>query len=170
MHLAQEGTDSAITCKMTNTTSGLNYLTIIAYASNSFTSAHLDPTTSSWLSKFARSRSTADSESNKVTSLLALLSASIRNGQALPPYLKAPINFRLSDELVGTGTYVLDLNNMNEPGFRAVAVIEVAQRCLVDSVDRIVGHVKELVGEVDFSYYFVGSSEASSVLGKVKEH
>jgi hypothetical protein len=30
--------------------------------------------------------------------------------------------------------------------------------------------VKELVGEVDFSYYFVGSSEASSVLGKIKEH
>jgi hypothetical protein len=105
-----------------------------------------------------------------VTSLLALLSASIRNGQALPPYLKAPINFRLSDELVGTGTHVLDLSNINEHGFRAVAVIEVAQRCLVDSVDRIVGHVKELVGEVDFSYYFVGSSEASSVLGKVKEH
>jgi len=100
-----------------------------------------------------------------MTSLLALLSASVLNGHALPPYLKAPIDFRFSsDGLVEEQTHILDLQNLNEPGFRAIAVIEVAQRCLVDSVDRIVDHVKELVGEVDFSYRVRDMSDSSSVV------
>jgi hypothetical protein len=152
--------------------SQLNYLTIIAYASESFATARLDPETSKWLAQFAKSRSDSDDESHKITSLLALLSASVRNGHALPPYLKAPSDFRLSDELVGDGTHVLDLSNLDEPGFRAIAVIEVAQRCLVDSINRMAEHVKELVGEVDFSYHIRNISASSSVLdgkGEPKE-
>jgi hypothetical protein len=144
--------------------SALNYLTIIAYASESFTTAQLDPERSKWLSEFAKSRSDTNHESHNITSLLALLSAAVRNGHALPPYLKAPTNFQLSDELVGGGTHVLDLSNLDEPGFRAVAVIEVAQRCLVDSVNRIVDDVKDLVGEVDFSYHIRNESASSIVL------
>ena len=143
--------------------SQLNYLTIIAYASESFNLAHLSPATSHWISSFAKSRSNSDHESHQLTSLLALLSASMSNGHALPPYLKAPTAFRLSDGLVSAGTHVLDLSNLNEPGFRAIAVIEVAQRCLLDSMNRIVEHVKELVGEVDFSYKIRNVSAGSSV-------
>jgi hypothetical protein len=90
----------------------------------------------------------------------------VLNGHALPPYLKAPIDFRFSsDGLVEEHTQILDLQNLNEPGFRAIAVIEVAQRCLVDSINRIVDHVKELVGEVDFSYRMKDVSDASSLVG-----
>jgi class 3 adenylate cyclase len=53
---------------------------------------------------------------------------------------------------------------VNEPGFRAIAVIEVAQRCLVDSINRIADHIKELVGEVDFSYRIRNVLETSSVM------
>jgi hypothetical protein len=146
------------------TISVLNYLTIIAYASGNFTTALLDPKTSKWISDFAKSRSNSNNESHKITSLLALVSASMRNGHALPPYLKAPTDFRLSDQLVGNGTHVLDLGNLNEPGFRPIAVIEVAQRCLVDSINMIVEHVKELVGEVDFSYNVRNASAPSITL------
>ncbi len=142
----------------------LHYLTLIAFASESFTTARLDPETSKWLSEFAKSRSDINYESHKVTSLLALLSAAMRNGHALPPYLKAPTDFRLSDQLIPGGTHVLDLRNLNEPGFRPVAVIEVAQKSLIDSVDRIVEDIKELVGEVNFSYHFQSDSASSSVL------
>jgi len=48
---------------------------------------------------------------------------------------------------------------VNEPGFRAVVVIEVAQRAVIDGTDRIVRLVRELVGEVDFSWRVVGGSE-----------
>jgi hypothetical protein len=146
--------------------SEVNYLTIISYASESFRTFREDPQTSKWLSEFARSRSDSDHVSHKITSLLALLSASVLNGHALPPYLKTPIDLRFSsDGLVEEQKNILDLQNLNEPGFRAIAVIEVAQRCLVDSMDRIVDHVKELVGEVDFSYRIKDVSDASSLVG-----
>jgi uncharacterized membrane protein YgcG len=136
-----------------------NYLTIIAYATESFPRSHA---AAPWLSQFASSRSATDHEAHKVVSLFALLSSSILNGQPLPPYLKAPAHFRLSDELVGSKTNVLALENLNEPGFRAIAVIEVAQRCLVRSLDGIVECVKELVGEMDFSYRVEGGSGSGS--------
>jgi len=54
------------------------------------------------------------------------------------------------------------LSNINEPGFRAFAVIEVAHLCLVDSASSIVKHVRDLVGEVDFSFQVVSSGATSS--------
>jgi hypothetical protein len=154
-----------LTANKSTIISQVNYLTIISYASESFRSVREHPEKSQWLSEFARSRSDSDHVSHKITSLLALLSASVLNGHALPPYLKAPMDFRFtSDDLIGAQTHVLDLQNLNEPGFRAIAVIEVAQRCLVDSINRIVDHVKELVGEVDFSYRIRNLSDASSLV------
>lgn len=59
---------------------------------------------------------------------------------------------------------MLDLKNVNETGFRVIAVIEVAQRSLFDSVNKIADHVKELVGEVDFSYRMKNVSDSSSLV------
>jgi hypothetical protein len=145
--------------------SDINYLTIIFYSSESFRTARLNPHGSKWLTEFANSRSDSNHISHKSTSLLALLSASVRNGHALPPYLKAPNDFRFtSDGFVEVENHVLDLKNVNETGFRAIAVIEVAQRSLVDSINIIADHVKELVGEVDFSYRMRNVSNASSLV------
>jgi hypothetical protein len=145
--------------------SEINYLTIISYSSESFRIARLNPHSSKWLSEFANSRSDSDHISHKITSLLALLSASVLNGHALPPYLKAPNDFRFtSDGFVEAENHVLDLKNVNETGFRAIAVIEVAQRSLVDSINKIADHVKELVGEVDFSYRMRNVSDSSSLV------
>lgn len=44
----------------------------------------------------------------------------------------------------------LNLQNVNEDGYRAIAVIEVARGAVGHSVKRIVGLVRELVGEVGF--------------------
>lgn len=75
------------------------------------------------------------------------------------------MDFRFSsDGLVGEEAHILDFQNLDEPGFRAIAVIEVAQSCMVDSINNIVDHVKELVGEVDFSYRIRDVSDASSVV------
>ncbi|KAL2064999.1 hypothetical protein VTL71DRAFT_4139 [Oculimacula yallundae] len=139
-----------------------NFLTIIAYASESFPASRAK---SPWLAQFASNRSFTDRKSHEVTTILALLSASLANSQALPPYLRAPTSFRISDQLIGEGVSVLDLNNLNEPGFRAIAVIEVAQGCVAGSTQRIVNLVKELVGELDFSYSMGHPSGNSSLLG-----
>ena len=93
-----------------------------------------------------------------MTSLLALLAASIRNNQALPPYLAAPKQSYLSlFRQVDTreredGNDILGIKNVNEPGFRSLGVIEVASACAIDGLGELVGHARELVGEVDFSF------------------
>ncbi|KAH7417167.1 hypothetical protein BKA64DRAFT_291476 [Cadophora sp. MPI-SDFR-AT-0126] len=138
------------------------YLTIIAYASESFPAAH---TKSPWLAQFASQRDSGDHESHRVTMILALLSASLKNGQSLPPYLQTPTSFRISDELLDDGSDLLDLRNVNEPGFRSIAVIEVAQRCVVGSTQRITNLVRELVGELDFSFSFAPTAGVDSLRG-----
>ena len=101
-------------------------------------------------------------KSHELVSLLSLLAASLNNKQPLPPYLKSLGHFNLFDQAEGTDPNILGLENINEPGFRAFAVIEVAHVCMVDSLSGILNHVKNLVGEVDFSYQVVGSSARTS--------
>lgn len=139
-----------------------NYLTIIAFASEAFVNARSDMSSAVWISRFAASRNESARRSHEITTLLSLLSASLRNKQALPPYLREPECYHLSEQVQPGDAEVLDLRNINESGFRAFAVIEVAHLCIVDSVASIVGHVKELVGEVDFTYHVRTSSAETS--------
>ena len=145
-----------------NRRSIVNYLTVITYASEAFTAARLNASSTKWLSQFGKSSLEADVKSHQLVTLLSLLSASLKNKQPLPPYLNAPSYHSMFDQAVGTDAKLMGLENVNEPGFRAFAVIEVAHLCMVDSVSGIVKHVRDLVGEVDFSYQVVGSSGRTS--------
>ena len=104
----------------------------------------------------------ASRKSHELVTLLSLLSASLKNKQPLPPFLAAPGYFNMFDQAVGTDPNILGLDNINEPGFRAFAVIEVAHVCMVDSVNSIVKQVRDLVGELDFSYKVVETSARTS--------
>ena len=66
------------------------------------------------------------------------------------------------NQAVGSDPNILGLENINEPCFRVFSVIEVSHVCMVDSVSSIVQHVKDLVGEVDFSYQVVGTPLGTS--------
>ncbi|KUJ22759.1 uncharacterized protein LY89DRAFT_637035 [Mollisia scopiformis] len=144
-----------------------NYLTIISYATESFPSFHLPPPSPSspqtaptpWLTRFSHFRRTTTPEAHHLTTLLTLLSAALRNAQPLPPYLALGDVGRVSDELIDGGGELLELGHLDEPGFRAVAVVETGQRCVVRSVGRCVERVRDLVGEVDFSFRLVVEGE-----------
>jgi hypothetical protein len=136
----------------------VNYLTVITYVSEAITNARLGKNSSEWLSQYSQSRSESNRKSHELITILSLLSASLKNKQPLPPFLKPPGHFNLFEQNMGSDPNILGLDNINEPGFRAFAVIEVAHVCLVDLVSNIVKHVRNLVGEVDFSYQVVESS------------
>jgi hypothetical protein len=93
-----------------------------------------------------------------MTSVLTLLAASIRNNQALPPYLPAPKQSHLSiprqvdARAWEDGNDILAIKNVNEPGFRSLGVIEVASTCAIHGLGELVVYVRELVGEVDFTF------------------
>lgn len=132
---------------------------MIGFASERFIIVRQESPPPVWLFEFARSRPETSIEARKSTSLLLHLSASIRNGKPLPPYLEEPSDPHLSKQVHGDKADIITFQNLNEPAFRALAVIKLAQSCMVESLSKIVGPVRDLVGEVDFSYQIVESNE-----------
>jgi hypothetical protein len=105
--------------------------------------------------------------SHSITSILSLLSASVSQGSALPPYMQLPEAYALSRRLENLDKSILSAKHVEEPGYSAYAVMQVASSLVMDDLRRLVENVKELVGEVDFSFTVVegGSSDSSTIGG-----
>ena len=159
----------------------LNYTALISYASESFNHPSFndddaDPSQVQWFHSFRRVVTAARLTSHEITSTLALLSSSITNGQPLPPYLKAPPPYRLSKRMEMIDKDILSIRHMAEPGYAAFAVLQVSTSCISMDLEKLLRYVyceavyvqqmliltdssavKNLVGELDFSYQVVPS-------------
>ncbi|KAJ5496497.1 Brefeldin A sensitivity protein [Penicillium fimorum] len=140
----------------------VNYLSLLGYASDTLMSMGDgdDDSDTNWMIDFRRLINTAKVTTHEVTSLLCLLSASITNRQPLPPYLKAPRPYSFTRRLQALDPDILSLRHMAEPGFAAFAVLQISTRCIVGDMDRLLRLVKELVGELDFSFHAVSTGES----------
>lgn len=135
-----------------------------------------DDSNSIWMLNFRRVVSNAKVTTHEVTSLLCLLSASITNRQPLPPYLKTPRPYSFSKRLEALDKDILSIKHIAEPGFAAFAVLQISTRCIVGDVERLMKsvylcafltpvlttisrHVKGLVGELDFSFHAVSTTD-----------
>lgn len=98
--------------------------------------------------------------SHQITSTLSLLSASVRTGSALPPYIQLPEPYNLSRKLEALDKGILSIKHIEEPGYSAYAVMQVASSLLSDDLARLVDHVIELVGETNFSFTVPMSGES----------
>ncbi|KAK8241927.1 hypothetical protein HDK77DRAFT_393852 [Phyllosticta capitalensis] len=141
------------------------YIALLAFASQTFS----NPVTTSetaWAHDFRRLLSNVNLTAHEVTSLLALLSAAIKNGQPLPPYLKPPQPYALSNRLEELDQDILSLKHITEPGYAAFAVIQIATRCVTMDIEKLLREVKGLVGEMDFSFHVksVDSSRVSTAM------
>ncbi|CRG90848.1 Dysferlin [Talaromyces islandicus] len=155
----------------------VNYLNLVEFASKTFSpsssppppsnhhpSSSLDLETkeniaSDWFHDFTKMISTTESTSYQVASILALLSASILNAQPLPPYLKIPRPFSFSDKLKEVDKDVLNICHAAEPGYAAFSVLQVSSRCIMGDLKRLTSKVKDLVGELDFSFHVTEALE-----------
>lgn len=111
-----------------------------------------DRPTSTWTRDLSMLLDTISPSSHQITSVLALLSASVRSGSPLPPYLQLPQPFALSQRLEQLDKGILSAKHVEEPGYSAYAVMQVASSMVMDDLERLVERVKDLVGEVDFSF------------------
>ncbi|KUJ22025.1 uncharacterized protein LY89DRAFT_391405 [Mollisia scopiformis] len=157
-------TYEGITLRATNI---MNYLSLMAYATNSWTkdSGHIYPnsqpaTRREWLNDLTHLIDSISPTSHSITSILSLLSASVKQGSALPPYIQTPEPYDLSRKLEKLNPGILDARHVEEPGYSAYAVMQVCSSLVRDDLLRLVEHVKDLVGETDFSFT-VKSSETS---------
>ncbi|KAL2075689.1 hypothetical protein VTL71DRAFT_632 [Oculimacula yallundae] len=165
----------AITLRCTNI---MNYLSLMSYATQSWSKDNgaLYPNTSpssrrQWLSDLALLIDSIGPTSHSVTSILSLLSASVSQGSALPPYIQLPEPYNLSRRLEKLDRGILDVRHVEEPGYSAYAVLQVCSSLVSDDLRRLVEDVKELVGETDFSFTVEGSEssfESGSGDGKGK--
>ncbi|KAJ5166764.1 uncharacterized protein N7482_005545 [Penicillium canariense] len=140
----------------------VSYLSLLGYASDTLMRLGEDDddeTDSAWMHDFRRLVGTANVTTHEVTSLLCLLSASITNRQPLPPYLKAPRPYSFSKRLEALDSDILSIKHIAEPGFAAFAVLQISTRCIVGDVERLMRHVKGLVGELDFSFHAVSTMD-----------
>jgi hypothetical protein len=160
----------------------VNYTALTGYASQTFTHPNLNPSISDtpypsqsqylaptlsptspthtnpqWFSDFRRIISSTNVTSHEITSLLALLSSSIQTGQPLPPYLTAPQGYQLSKQLEAVDHDILSLRHIAEPGYAAFAVMAISTRCIHMDLERLLKAVRDLVGELDFSFHVVST-------------
>ena len=113
---------------------------LISYASNNFVhSPSPSPDTkASWIEDFARLVSSVNTTSQEITSILALLSAAVTNGNPLPPYLKAPQAYKLSTRLEELDSDILSIKHIAEPGYGAFAVMQIASSLVSDDLEKLI--------------------------------
>ena len=152
----------------------MKYLSLASYATVSWTEddGSQFPNTKSdarhaWLQDLATLIQHVEPTSHQITSTLSLLSASVRTGSALPPYIQLPKPYQLSQRLEQLDKGILDARHVEEPGYSAYAVMQVASSMITDDLERLIDHVKDLVGETDFSFQV--SISDSSVDSAVSE-
>lgn len=134
-----------------------NYMSLISYSANAFTTEQEQE--SEWLKGFRRLTADLNITSHDVTSTLCLVSASITNSQPLPPYLSVPKPFALAERMKAADPEVLSVKHVAEPCYAAFAVLEIASSLVTEEMAHIVRKVKDLVGEVDFSFHIISTNE-----------
>lgn len=145
----------------------MNYLSLISYTTQSWSnnSEILYPDSDlavrrKWLSDLIVLMDSINPTSHQITSTLSLLSASVREGFALPPYMQLPEAYNLSRRLESLDKGILDARHVKEPGYSAYACLQVASSLITDDLARLIEHVKDLVGETDFSFKVSASNSS----------
>ncbi|KAI4203065.1 MAG: hypothetical protein LQ350_002113 [Teloschistes chrysophthalmus] len=117
----------------------LRYMGLISYASNILRKNNeSDSVNASWLEDFSRLMHSINVTSHELTSTLSLLSASVTNGNALPPYLEAPKPYGLSVKLEAIDADILDVSHITEPGYAAFAVMQIASSLISDDMNKLI--------------------------------
>lgn len=142
----------------------LNYISLISVSSTAFTDLHghiEDASGLEWLHNFQRVIGDAQVTSQSITTLLSLLSSSVVSGNPLPPYIRLPEPYQLSERLDQIDTDILSIRHVAEPGYASFAVIQIGAKCLVDDLKKLLNSVKELVGVLDFKYHVISTADPS---------
>lgn len=123
-------------------TSILNYLSLISYATKDLAdSSSGNPSQKPWLKDLVALLKSINVTSQEITSILALLSASVSNGTSLPPYLRSPTSYELTEKLEALDADILGINHIAEPGYAAFAVMQMASSLVNDDMGKLIKFV-----------------------------
>lgn len=111
-------------------------MALIGYASQDFANGD-EGSESKWSEDFRRLVMEANLTTHEITTILSLISASIKNGQPLPPYVKTPTPYRLSERLLKMDSDILSVRHIDEPGYAALAVVQISSRSVLADLDKL---------------------------------
>jgi len=137
-------------------------MSLVSYASQSFAFLDEQGNVSKWTRTFRQIMSSIGPTSHETVTLLTLLSSAMRDGRPLPPYLHLPKPYELTRRLEEQDENILSVRHVNEPGYAAFAVLQLATRCIAQDLQELLTRVTGLVGELDFSFHIVDSPDLSS--------
>jgi hypothetical protein len=126
-------------------------MSLVSYASQTYGNEEPDEG-SEWSRAFRLLMKSINPVSHEVIMILTILSSAIREGRPLPPYMPQPRPFSLSQQLESLDPGILSVRHINEPGYAAFAVLQLAGRCIGADLENLTESVKELVGVMDFSF------------------
>jgi hypothetical protein len=140
----------------------LNFMSLVSLASSTFSDIRADYADAAqaqrWLASFRALFGKIEVTSQEITTVLSLMSAAVSAGIPLPPYLKVPEAYLLEQRLDALDKDLLSIRHIAEPGYAGFAVMQVGSRCIIDDLKRLMAGVKDLVGELDFSYHVVSTT------------
>lgn len=97
-----------------------------------------DPEHAKWLHELRLLVASVQETSQEVASVLSVLSASVASGEPLPPLLRMPEPFRLMERLMQADPEIMATAHLAEPGYGAVAVIQLASRAVEADLEMLV--------------------------------
>jgi hypothetical protein len=70
-----------------------------------------------------------------------------------------PEPFRYTEKLDEMDRDLLSIKHIAEPGYASFAVTQLGTKCVIDDLKGLLEDVKDLVGELDFSYHVVSTTD-----------
>jgi hypothetical protein len=140
----------------------LNYTALLDFSTRAWDSEAAESDESRWAKDLKALASTVEVSSHDIIGLLALISSSMINATPLPPYMKTPRPYELTEQIIREDREILGLHHILERGYAAFAVTQVCSRLLDDDLGKLLQNCRDLVGEVDFSFHIISSTASSS--------
>lgn len=117
----------------------LLWITLINYTAVSFdTGGEHGPGRSQWSNDFRGLIASVNISSHRITTLLSVLSSSMRNAAPLPPHLELPEPFCFAKKLQLLDKDILSVRHMAEPEYSGFAVMQVVSKNIVVDVEELV--------------------------------
>lgn len=116
----------------------LNYLTLMAYSSQTLSKSEPGVEHTVWSRDFRRLAMDSHGTSNQMISVLSLLSSCLSNGQALPPYLELPQPYAFVRRIESIDKHILSVRHIVEPEYSAFAVLQICGSCVTADIENLV--------------------------------
>lgn len=116
----------------------LLWISLINYTASSFAPASAaDPARTQWSRDFRTLLASVNISSHRITTLLSVLSSSMRTAAPLPPHLELPEPFAFAKKMERLDADILSVRHMAEPEYSAFAVMQVVSKNITGDIEEL---------------------------------